>query len=851
MHRWKLSLLASAAALATGLYVGDASALALGRITVQSALGEPLRAQITLAQITPAEADSLRVSIASPDAFRAQGLEYSRTVNDIRLQLQRRANGSAVLELTSNGAINDPFVDLVIDAAWSAGHIVRSYTMLFDPPGLRPAPATVAVAPQVETPVRAAPRAAPTPSPAPAPARAVTRAPAPAPVAKAQAAAPAPAAAPATPGTVTVRAGDTAGGIASRHRPGGISLDQMLVAMVRANPDAFVDGNVNRLRTGAVLQIPDKGAAGATAAPEARKIIAAQSRDFNEFRRRLAGAAPAAKVAQAERSDSGKVQTQVAESKPEATSADKLTLTHGDAATTDQATAQSRQTGQSAARMAELSKNISDLKELSNDSAAAPAGTPPAEPAAGVPVSPPATPASDTAPAAAQSAAPAPIADAPAGPAAAEPSATPATSATAPANGASAPAPAASADAATPEDAGMLGFFKDQPLAAGGVLVLLLALLGLAGRRMAQRRREQEGPETILSDPHTRTDSFFAASGGQEVDTSSSELSTESSTSVLYSPSQMDPNDGVDPIAEADVYMAYGKDPQAEEILKEAAVHHPGRVAIPAKLAEIYAKRQDRAALQTAARQVLDLTQGNGPEWERVRELGHALDADNPLYQAVNTAAPVDTVATSAPDAGPDSELPAFDIDLDLDPPEPAAAPTITPPGAFAAAAATAAATTLHHEPPGVEVTPPGSEEAPTAGAPLSVDAPSPPPGAALDFGAAGFALSDLPASAPVPLTSAATEPAPLEFDLSGLSLDLDTPPATGSAPLTESPLDDPDTIIDTSLPDDPLSTKLALAEEFKTIGDSEGARTLIEEVLAEATGDLKAQARRMLSSLG
>ena len=79
MHRWKFSVLAAAAVACAGFYTSDASALALGRITVQSALGEPLRAEIDLPQITPAEADSLRATTATPEVFRAQGMEYTQT----------------------------------------------------------------------------------------------------------------------------------------------------------------------------------------------------------------------------------------------------------------------------------------------------------------------------------------------------------------------------------------------------------------------------------------------------------------------------------------------------------------------------------------------------------------------------------------------------------------------------------------------------------------------------------------------------------------------------------------------------------------------------------------------------
>ncbi|RZJ08099.1 MAG: hypothetical protein EON50_20085, partial [Acidovorax sp.] len=152
MHRWKFSVLAAAAVASAGFYAPDASALALGRITVQSALGEPLRAEIELPQITPAEADSLRTTTASPDVFRAQGMEYTPTMNNLQIQLQRRPDGTAVLRLSSDRPVNDPFLDLVLDANWGSGRIVRSYTMLFDPPALRRTAPSVTASPQISAP---------------------------------------------------------------------------------------------------------------------------------------------------------------------------------------------------------------------------------------------------------------------------------------------------------------------------------------------------------------------------------------------------------------------------------------------------------------------------------------------------------------------------------------------------------------------------------------------------------------------------------------------------------------------------------------------------------------------------
>ncbi|WP_238541799.1 FimV family protein, partial [Acidovorax sp. CF316] len=699
MHRWKFSVLAAAAVATAGLYATDASALALGRITVQSALGEPLRAEIDLPQITPAEAETLKASTATPEVFRAQGMEYSPTMNNLQVQLQRRADGSAVLRLSSDRPVNDPFVDLVLDATWGSGRLVRSYTMLFDPPAMRrPAP-TVTAAPQTTAPAARAdvpPAVAGRPSSAASAPAAAPRAPA------------APRATPAE-GGVTVQAGDTASRIANANRQGGVSLDQMLVAMQRANPDAFIGGNINRIKAGAVLQIPDQATAQATPAPEARQILAAQSRDFGAFRRKLAESAPSTTVASAERSAKGSVQTRVEDSKPATAAPDKLTLSKGSVkgqkAAEDQL-AKDKQASDASARMAELSKNISDLNKLGAASAAAPST--PATPAA--PAAAPAAPAASTP---AQVAVP----GVPATPAA--PEAPPATAASEPTSGASAEAsaaPASDAAAATPPAApaskpvvlppptpvaepGFLDGLLDDPLiplAGGGLLALLL---GYGAYRVIQRRRNNAGVDSSFLESRIQPDSFFGASGGQRVDTANSEMTTGSS--MAYSPSQLDAGGDVDPVAEADVYLAYGRDLQAEEILKEAVRHNPARVSVHVKLAEIYAKRQDRKALESVAGEVFKLTQGEGPDWARIVDLGRGIEPENPLYQPggrpgqpedENPSIPGAFVSTFSGAPVASAALPPdLDLDLDLDLPDDALtdAPP-APPGGFAAAAAAA-----------------------------------------------------------------------------------------------------------------------------------------------------------------
>ena len=952
MHRWKYSALAAAAIAFVGLHAPDASALGLGPITVQSALGEPLRAEIDLPQITPAEADSLRAVTAAPEAFRAQGLEYSSTANKVRLQLHRYPDGRSVLRLTSDAPVQDPFVDFVVDARWSKGQITRSYTMLFDPPALRRTPAPVAAPAQM-----AAPASTPSSSP-------LRRPPRPAAVARAPALerAPAPAATPAptsgtssSSATVAVKQGDTAGRIASNQRPDGVSLDQMLVAMLRANPDAFIGGNVNRIKAGAVLQLPGQDDALATPAAEARKIVAVQSRDFNAFRRKLAQAAPAAQQAAAERSASGSVQTRVDDTSASAAAPDKLTLSKGamqGKKSTEELLAQRKQGSAASARAQELSKNINELSQLSAASTAAPGGAPapgavaaatgtgPAVPNPGIvvpanePTQTPATPApAEEAPAQAPAAS-----DTVAPPAAAEGTGTAETPAPAeaPVAPVAAPAPVpALTPTPTPEPAPEPSFLSELlddpmvPLAGGG---LLLLLAGYGAYRVMQRRRNKDPLDSAFLDSRVQPDSFFGASGGQRVDTAGSETTTGGS-SLAFSHSQLDAGGDVDPVAEADVYLAYGRDLQAEEILKEAVRHNPTRVSIHAKLGEIYAKRQDRKALEAVATDVYKLTQGQGTDWARMVDLGSTLDPDNPLYRpggpptaAMPIAVPADSGFASTFTAPTEHTAPAplshdaLDLDLDLDFDLPGDALTEAPPAplpsfadaaaAVTAAAATAAAATQFNPDP-APLTSQGDEAWNSAlTEPVGQDADAAPDAmplpdidlvdmdlADMDLGDMDLALGEtaqqlqppeIPAVAetpesaqdndlsmpdttspsfdhldfsmdelPVLDTTQASAPdasAPregafevpdsgmLEFDFDELSLDLDTPetdmPSDNNAPAAA------------QATEDPVATKLALAQEFNTIGDSEGARTLIEEVIAESSGELKARAQRMLAEI-
>jgi len=290
---------------------------------------------------------------------------------------------------------------------------------------------------------------------------------------------------------------------------------------------------------------------------------------------------------------------------------------------------------------------------------------------------------------------------------------------------------------------------------------------------------------------------------------------------MVYSPSQLDAGDDVDPVAEADVYLAYGRDLQAEEILKEAQRNHPTRVAIHQKLCEIYAKRRDAKNFGTIAKEAYRLTAGSGPEWEHICELGSSIDPSDAMYQPggrATASAPAVQMADATPASVRQPPAPV------RQPP----APTLAP--APVAAAAPASGMDLD-----LDLDFSLDEAQPRAAAPAALTMPAP-IATAPDHGIA-FEAPPLPQLTPEPAPAAASASASdnmMNFDLGALSLDLGTPseqPGNGN--------------------DDPLATKLALADEFKAIGDNDGARALIEEIIAEASGDMKARAQKALAQLG
>jgi pilus assembly protein FimV len=630
-----------ALSLALGLAATSPDALAagLGRLTVHSGLGQPLRAELEVTAVGRDEVPTLQVRLAPMASFRAANLEFNPALTNLRFALDRRADGSYVVRIASPQSVNEPYLDLMVELTWATGRVIREYTVLLDPPSLQAeAPVVAPVAPPVAaTPPTTVPPVASTPRPL----ATTPPATAPATVSPAPSAAPSrPSAAPSAPeGAYLVKSGDTLGRIALANKPASVSLEQMLVAMLRANPSAFVANNMNRLKAGATLTIPSESEAAAIEAPQARREVVAQSADFAQYKSRLAqaaGAAPAVAAAPAAAAGSGRVTTRVDDKSAAAPSGDQLKIARvddkaaaGAVARGDEAAAKARALQEEQERLAALKKTNEAIQKAleiqskagaqAQKAAEAAQPTPPAQPAQPVEASPT--------------------------PAAATPAATPGAVEPVKADGPSeqTPPPVAAVTppppvkkAAPPPPQPETNFFLDQlsNQSTQYSLAAILALLaGLFGWSWYRKRRVESSERFKETGEGLQANSLFGATGGQSVDTGHSTFNS----SFIPAASQLDSNE-VDPVAEADVYIAYGREEQAEDILKEAMRLQPDRHAVRVKLMEIYARRGDKAAFMAIAEDLKGRTGGAGEDWERAVKLGRTVDPAHALFVGASNA---------------------------------------------------------------------------------------------------------------------------------------------------------------------------------------------------------------------
>lgn len=419
----------------------------------------------------------------------------------------------------------------------------------------------------------------------------------------------------------------------------------------------------------------------------------------------------------------------------------------------------------------------------------------------------------------------------------------------------------------------MLDELLADPLLLGGAGAVVLALLVLVGLFIKRRRAGGPGfSESILTAGGTSLLNSKTTSGAP-----SEESSLFSDLAVSGMNSMQGGDAEVDPLTEADVYMAYGRYQQAEELLKEALSSHPERHDIKVKLLEVYYSTKDRAAFEPLADEVFNALEGNGPLWGKVLVMGHELCPDNPMFSAApETGAGLDLGGHGAGgdvlDIGLDLDAlaedmesssegggAAFNLDLGVDFSD-------LDEGAVAAPAAAPRKAAVE-EPADVVFDLSGLEEAVAEPEPQPVTVAAEPepqqpakePEQAMEFDLGDFHFGEPAAEAPaVEAAPAAKQEAALDFELGDLSLDMgeeaaaETPMDLGlEAPAGEVDLSDLGDLGDLDLGDlDAVGTKLDLAKAYVDMGEPDSARSILNEVLAEGDDKQKQQAQDLLKQL-
>jgi len=653
---------------------GSVCAVGMGAISITTGLGEPLRAEIKLVAASKAD-NRLSASLASPEAFKTSGIDYPSALPKLKFQVVSRTGGEPYISVTSELPVNEPIVNLLVQLDWSSGKLLREYIFLLDPPGFnaqQPAATEVQPLAPVVTRVGDAKPAvsknqpmlvhAPMDEKANATKQTTAAVKTKASATKKQAAAKKVASAPqpvarAKPasGKVTVRRGDTLSKIARESRPAGVSLERMLVALYRVNENVFDDKNMNRIQAGRILRIPNKNELESVAQKEAVKEIHMQTADWQAYRQRLAAATGSAVERVSRHEVSGKIRTSVADKTPAAKKSAKeiVRLSKGEApgnksvsnnivalknklhSIEEEVISKDKELDNRKERIAMLEKNIAVMQRLIKLKTAA---LPSAE------VKPEVKP----------------IQNKVEEPKSVKPAEIPVV--------ASAVLPPVSAVVAAkpvvkhlpkvappPPATSWLDEFLAEPLYLAGAA---LALLGLVGLILVRRRRASE--EYIEEDESTVA--YITEPVAPSPDTGDF---THTTTSPLSATEDLS---DVDPISEAELFLNFGRDVQAEDILKDALTKNPGNQLVRLKLLSIYENRKDTNTFAVVAQQVQD--SGDAAAWAQAAEMGRKLEPGNPMYGGDGEDV---AVTEGTPIAETESEQTASSLDFDLGAESPAA----------------------------------------------------------------------------------------------------------------------------------------------------------------------------------
>lgn len=646
-------------------------AAGLGKLNVLSGLGEPLKADIELISATPEELFSLTAAIANEEAYAAQGIERPAMHNNIQIELAKNASGNPILKLKTNQAVSDPFLDVLIQVDWASGRLLREYTVLLDPPGYKSQvdksnlsqPIQAPIAKQnAETSGETATPAIKSPSENSIGNYADNQA---ATEEKQKKTGKTRKAKPVKQSETnssefnaandyTTKHGDTLSTVAKQLQVEGVNLDQMLVGLYQSNPNAFSGDNMNRLKAGQVIRAPSADELNALSQKSAHAEVKLQAENWNAYRNKLAGMVATSTVKSEDSSKEavgGKVTSSAADKAAQANTGvkDVVKLSAGDVkdktkqsasalaeqakiAKLEDAVAKDKALKEDQEKTVELakiqankdllalkSKQMADLQKLAHEnekpvatlaeskveSKSAPAVAAKEEPKNEINPSP-----SAIAPSTVETAQP-------------------------PAKKPIEKAPTPIAVVAKPVEAptsfigDLLGNVDAAVLGLGGGALALIGggWLFLRNKRKRSLANFEQG---ILTSGGLKANTVFGNTSGGKVDTGDTSFLTDFSQST--NGNMIDTND-VDPIAEAEVYMAYGREAQAEEILKDAILKEPKRYELHLKLLEMYAARKDTAAYETIAGELYTTLGASDPTWAKVAEMGATIEPENPLYK--------------------------------------------------------------------------------------------------------------------------------------------------------------------------------------------------------------------------
>ena len=817
--------------------VGAAHAMQLGRLELRSALGQQLVGKIPLVFGSHTHLKEVRVTLASQAEFVQAGLQWVPQLEQITFTPIERG-GAYFIEVHSNGPIASPYLQFLLRVDWPGGRLLREYTALLNPPQLAQTDTGAPVL-TIQTPATTA-------EPAPAPVAgallgppgiaAATVAPAsgagtsttPASPAATEAATPPPAAGLAA--ATANKVGPLAPGASlwtvaqglKPHQPAA-TLPQIMVALYHANRADFVAGNMNGLRRGSILRVPSAAQTAATTPAAAFHTLQVQDAAWNAYKARLAQAplqapssphtrhamasgavggvpnasgrrlkiagAGAAGVGAGGRSSLRRNATAL----QDALASSKLENTHlqGQVTQLEQ---------QLIATKKLLSVENSELAALQAQSGHAAA---PMAPAA-------ATPAPAATPAAAASTSSAAMPET-------HPAAMP------PVHKAVALPPVQKVSLLT----SLLASSLFAPLAAG-LMVLLLVIAFYYHRR---RQSIAEFEESILSGGGISRDSTPSMDqAGKQTDVSFLSDFSQGGMGNIHT-------DEVDPIAEAEVYLAYGRDEQAEEILKEAIARDGSRQELKIRLLEVYAQRKDIPAFETLAEELYAASEGKGSKlWSKVEELGRKLNPSNPLFQQGQQAAGVSPIRAQAVGA---EVAHGYSLDVDTATLEDAlAGDEGGAPQDSGNARASGLFSAPHPELPDfaadAEATSVMTVESNALGG-LDLDG-------GLEFNVEPPSGSNAAHSRSSSTVDAGLAPAGIE----GIEWNFDMPAAANSHEVGG------DVSIEEDAPmPEGAGTKLDLARAYMDMGDTDGARSILDEVMVEGDDTERQQAHRLVAQMG